>query len=178
MHLRNPTIDDAPAIHQLVRDSPPLDLHARYAYLLLCHHFADTCLVAEEDHRLVAAVTAYRPPKQQDTLFIWQVMVAASHRGKRLASQLLMHLIRQDTCRDIAFVEATVTPSNTASRKLFGRIASETGSSIHWTPLFTSEHLSDADQAHEAEDCVRIGPIRHAPATAPQSQLSNAAKDA
>ena len=43
--LAVPAVGDAKAIHALVGSCPPLDLNSTYAYLLLCAHFAETCVI-------------------------------------------------------------------------------------------------------------------------------------
>jgi L-2,4-diaminobutyric acid acetyltransferase len=60
--LRKPDRSDGADLHALIASCPPLDLNSRYAYLLLCEHHADTCVVAELNGRLVGAVTAYFLP--------------------------------------------------------------------------------------------------------------------
>ncbi|MDD2638675.1 MAG: hypothetical protein PHO60_06890, partial [Methanothrix sp.] len=47
--LRKPEVSDGAKIFNLVEICKPLDLNSVYSYLLLCHHFADTCVVAELD---------------------------------------------------------------------------------------------------------------------------------
>ena len=79
---------DGAALHDLIAACPPLDLNSRYAYLLLCHHHAQTSVVAELDGVLVGAITAYIPPIQPDTLFVWQVAVAPASRGNSLGHTL------------------------------------------------------------------------------------------
>ena len=80
--LRSPTVEDAAAIWRLVRDSGVLDLNSPYSYLILCKHFAETCIVAEEAGVIVGFVTAYRPPITPDVIFVWQIGVAQSVRGR------------------------------------------------------------------------------------------------
>jgi L-2,4-diaminobutyric acid acetyltransferase len=91
----------------------------------LCRDFAETCVAAERDNRLVGFVTAYRPPRRPDAIFIWQIGVDLSVRRQGLGRQMLHYLLSLPACREIAFLEATVTPSNTASRRLFQSFAQE-----------------------------------------------------
>ena len=86
--FRKPGVSDGPTIYDLVTRSKPLDVNSRYNYLLLCSHFANTCAVAESDATVQAFISAYVPPEQPDTLFVWQVAVDASLRGQGVASPL------------------------------------------------------------------------------------------
>jgi L-2,4-diaminobutyric acid acetyltransferase len=54
------------------------------------------------------------------------------------------------------FLETTVTPSNTASRALFTRLAQRLGVDLAVGPGFPAEVLGPG---HEPEDRFRIGPI-------------------
>ncbi|HTH44428.1 MAG TPA: diaminobutyrate acetyltransferase [Oxalicibacterium sp.] len=163
--LRKPSPRDGAALHQLIAQCPPLDLNSLYAYLLLGEHHADTCVVAEADGKLVGAVTAYFPPAQTDTLFIWQVAVAPAMQGCRLASRMLDHLIARCAAQQhLGCVEATISPSNAASRKLFAGLAARHGVVIH-----SRLHYSAADfgSGHEEEWLYRLGPWPHQPASRP-----------
>lgn len=156
--LRVPELADAREMVRLVRHSGVLDRNSDYAYLLLCQHFDETCVIAKVEGRGVGFVAAYRLPRRTDTLFVWQVAVAAEARGQGLALRMLGDLLRRSTPLGVRFVEATVTPSNTASRALFRSLARRQNADCQVTPLFASEMFSDAD-AHEPEDLFRIGPF-------------------
>lgn len=80
--IENPTKADGAALWRIARDSKKLDLNTPYAYLLWCHDFADTSVVAKVDGTPVGFVIGYR---KQDVGFVWQVAVDASQRGKGLA---------------------------------------------------------------------------------------------
>ncbi|MCB9730581.1 MAG: diaminobutyrate acetyltransferase [Deltaproteobacteria bacterium] len=145
----------------LVRDSGVLEANSCYAYMLLCTHFADTCLVAERDGRGVGFVAAYRPPTHPDAVFVWQVGVSAEARGQGLGKRLLHALLRSPGCRDVHFLEATVGSSNVASQRLFRAVARELG-----VDCAVQRGFSGADfgpLAHEDEELFRIGPIRRNP---------------
>lgn len=155
--LRKPARNDGAALHDLIARCPPLDLNSRYAYLLLCEHHADTCVVAELHGKLVGAVTAYFVPTQADTLFVWQVAVAPEMQGQRLASRMLDRLIeRCATEHPLRLVHATISPSNMASRKLFTSLAVRHGLEIAGSLLFSAADFGDGE--HEEEWLYQIGP--------------------
>ena len=155
--FRQPERRDGAVLYDLIAASPPLDLNSRYAYLLVCEHFADTSVIAEQDGAIVGAVTAYIPPTHPDTLFVWQVAVSEQMRGQRLASRMLEHLLThciQPRC--LRWMEATISPSNQASRNLFIQFAARHDVGTTTTSLFTARDFGSSQ--HEEEHLYRIGP--------------------
>lgn len=155
--IRRPTVADGRTIWDLARRSGSLDLNSPYAYLLLCHHFADTASVAEVDGRLAGFVVGYRPPPTPDTVFVWQIAVDADHRGAGLGLALLRDLADRTTSEGVRHLEATVTASNTASTRLFRAFAQASGAELTVSPLFAADDFPGDD--HEAEELFRIGPL-------------------
>lgn len=169
-HLRSPTVADAPWIWRLVRESTVLDPNSCYLYLLLCRDFADTCVVAEGESGLAGFVTAYRPPAAPETLFVWQVAVSPIARRHGLALRMLNHLL---SCCDqplISAVEATIAPSNLASRRLFESLARQHTATFSEVPGFEAGDFIFG--SHEAEPRIRVGPLVPPETSA---SLSNAA---
>ncbi|TDQ55067.1 diaminobutyrate acetyltransferase [Actinorugispora endophytica] len=137
-------------------------MNSPYAYVLWCRDFAATTVVAR-DHTgaLRGFVTGYVRPDNPDTYFLWQVAVDPAFRGRRLARRMLDHIGDRVTERGIRRLEATVTPDNAASRALFASFARDRAADLSWTPLFERGHFpAGTHDAHEAEDLVRIGPLR------------------
>jgi L-2,4-diaminobutyric acid acetyltransferase len=155
--FRQPERRDGALLHDLVAACPPLDLNSRYAYLLLCEHHARTSIVAQLDGMLVGAITAYIPPAQPDTLFIWQVAVAQHLRGQQLASRMLEHLLQRcSKTRALRWLETTISPSNQASHRLFTQFAARHSAGCTTTTLFSA---SDFGQSGHEEECLyKIGP--------------------
>lgn len=134
-----------------------LDRNSTYLYLLLCRDFVDTCILAERGETLAGFITGYRPPAQNDTIFVWQVGVLPEARGAGVASRMLDNLLLSDGCRGVRFMETTVTPSNTASRAMFESLARRLGAKIEESAGFEAELFSE--EGHEAERRLRIGPF-------------------
>lgn len=155
--FREPVKQDAHEIWQLVKNCPPLDENSQYLYMVLCHHFADTCIVAESNSKIVGFVSGYIPSKQNDTLFVWQVAVGKNHRGSGIASKMVSNLFYRLQNKGVTKIEATVTPSNKASKSLFYSLNSKFDSKIAEHPLFESSFFGHED--HEQEDLIQIGPI-------------------
>lgn len=151
----NPVCDDAPQIYELIKSSPPLDLNSRYAYMLVATHFAATSIVAKVEDQVVGVVSAYCLPESPQTLFVWQVAVDSSMRGKGLAKQLLEHVLKKSP--NARWIETTITPSNSASQKLFKSIAKTLHANVEVLPFFSKSLFKE--DAHEDEELYRIGPF-------------------
>ncbi|EGF30263.1 L-2,4-diaminobutyric acid acetyltransferase [Oxalobacteraceae bacterium IMCC9480] len=150
--------NDGAALHDLIAACPPLDLNSRYAYLLLCHHHAQTSVVAEQDGVIVGAVTAYLPPDQPDTLFVWQVAVAPENRGQRLGKRMLEHLLQAVRLRHLTrWIETTISPDNAPSHQLFTSFASQHDAGCAITTLFAAGDFGES--GHEEERLYKIGPL-------------------
>jgi len=156
--LRRPTLEDGAAVHALIAGSPPLDVNSTYAYLLLCHHFAETCVVAELDGKLVGFISGYIPPAQTDTFFVWQVAVHSDARGRGLGTSMLRYLLQSRNIGHIRYLDTTVSPSNQASRAMFARLARDLETVISEQPLFPKSLFGEG-AGHEDEMLLRIGPF-------------------
>ena len=159
--LRQPVKEDGTKVYDLIRRAGTLDLNSAYCYLLLCDMFSQTCVVAEEDDRIVGFISGFYRQEQPSTLFVWQAAVDSSMRGRGLASSMLEELLRREHPEPLNYVEATVSPSNTASRRLFQSFAD-----AYQVPVreldesgYAPAMFPDA-QSHEAEPLLRIGPFR------------------
>lgn len=154
---REPETADGARIWTLVHDAGVLDLNSSYCYLLLCAHHADTCVLAEHEGELLGFVTGYRPPKQPDTYFLWQVGVDQGARGLGLATKMALSILSREACADVRYLETTVTPSNTPSQELFQSIARRLDTECHRHPFFDASMFPDS--GHEPEELYRIGPF-------------------
>lgn len=155
--LRHPRARDAADIRRLVGEIGALEPISCYGYLLLCTHFAATSLVAEQGGRLIGFALAYRPPSQRDSLFVWQIGVGPSARGRGLGGRLLAALIEQPSCRTARFLTATVSPDNERSLGLFRGFARAHGVPCEQGPGFSSALF---DAPHPDENLLRIGPLK------------------
>ena len=157
MDIASPRVSDGAAIHRLIEACKPLDVNSLYAYLLLCEHHAGTCVIARTDERIVGFVSAYRIPQREDTIFVWQVAVDASARGTGLAKTMLRDLLARPLVRGSTHLETTVSPSNTASRRLFYALARELDAPVNEEVLFAESDFGGEN--HECEMLIRIGPF-------------------
>lgn len=154
--MRQPELADGPAMWNLVREST-LDDNSPYLYLMLARYYGETCAVAERGDTLGGFLTAFVPPEQPDTLFVWQVGVSPQARGHGLATRLILSILQREACEEVRYVEATVTPSNEASLALFRGLADKLGTRCRESECFP-QHLFPVN-GHEAEWLLRIGPF-------------------
>jgi L-2,4-diaminobutyric acid acetyltransferase len=154
--LESPHLDDGHHLWCVARESKELDLNSPYSYLLWCRDFADTSVVARGDDGVHGFVTGYIRPEASDTFFVWQVAVAPAYRGRGLGRSMLDHIGECLLDRGCRFLEATVTPSNTASTRLFESFAAARGAPVDRRPLFAAAMFPDG---HEPEVLLRIGPL-------------------
>ncbi|RZQ61744.1 diaminobutyrate acetyltransferase [Amycolatopsis suaedae] len=157
--IESPTKADGAALWRIARDSRKLDLNSAYAYLLWCHDFADTSVVARVDGEAVGFVIGYRKPSAPQTLLVWQVAVDASQRGKGLAGELLDALFDRVTRQGVRYLDTTITPDNEASIRLFSSFAKRWDTDLEHSELFSAADFPDDDGEHQPEDLYRIGPL-------------------
>lgn len=155
--LRKPTLADGQSVHRLIESSPPLDANSSYCYYLLCSHFADTCVVAEQGGGVRGFLSAYIRPDARDTLFVWQVVVDKSMRGQGVAGKMLSSVLARSDCAEVHYLEATIGPSNAASRALFAAKARTYGLAGQEEVFLAADAFGGRD--HEAEILYRIGPF-------------------
>lgn len=155
--FREPITQDSPKIWNLIKKCHPLDVNSEYLYLLICHHFHKTSVAVESNSEIVGFISGYIPPEQPDTLFIWQVAVDEKFRKQGLAIKMAKEILSRDSCNNVSYIEATVTPSNIASRKYFETLSDVVGGKFNLSPLFTTAVFSET---HEEENLIRIGPFK------------------
>jgi L-2,4-diaminobutyric acid acetyltransferase len=155
VELSIPVVEYGMDVFDLIKRCPPLDVNSAYCNILQCVHFSATSAAAHSAGELVGFVSGYRRPDKQDTLFVWQVAVSESMRGRGVARQMVEHILHRPTSRGIRFIEATIVAGNVASWALFTRIARRLGTEIHSAPYLDSQrHFRGT---HDTEQLIRIG---------------------
>lgn len=158
--FRPPTEDDGSQVWNLIQDIQKLDDNSMYCNLLQCTHFQDTCALAECDGRIVGWMSGYRPPSDPDTLFVWQVAVHPSMRGRGVAKRLIQWVLERPWNADIRNVHSTITGDNKASWALFSAIAEQYEAEMDRDPHFEEDRHFDGEAP--TEHLVQIGPLRRA----------------
>ncbi|MFE9933865.1 diaminobutyrate acetyltransferase [Streptomyces sp. NPDC005533] len=158
-HIDRPRPGDGPLLWRMARDSGTLDLNSSYSYLLWCRDFAGTSAVARDrSGQAVGFVSGYLRPDSPGTLLVWQVAVDESVRGLGVAGALLDGLsARVAADHGLSFLEATVSPGNLASERLFASYAARHRATLTREVLFAAEEFPD--DGHAPEVLHRIGPL-------------------
>lgn len=152
-----PSDKDGRAVHQLIAQCQPLDTNSLYCNLLQCTHFADSCVLVECDGRPVGFLSAYIPPGDEDTLFVWQVAVHRDMRGCGLGKEMLRELLSRPECAHVEKLQTTITRDNKPSWGLFTSFAEEIGGECQDEVLFCrKEHFSGL---HASEHLLTISPL-------------------
>ncbi|OIJ17284.1 diaminobutyrate acetyltransferase [Anaerobacillus alkalilacustris] len=154
--IEKPTVADGALMWQLVKQST-LDLNSPYKYIMMCEYFRETCVVVKENDELHGFITAFIPPDRQDVIFVWQVGVDPSQQGKGIASKMLQELLSRPACKNVRYLEATVTPSNIASQSLFRGYARKNQTNCVVKECFSAELFPG--KGHEEELTFRVGPL-------------------
>ena len=157
--LRAPTSDDGADVWDLIRKSGPLDENSMYCNLVQCDHFADTCVIAELDGEIVGWISAFIPPDETNTLFVWQVAVGESARGRGVAKKMLNELLGRPLCADIEQLKTTITADNDASWALFNSFAENMDAELAHEPHY--EEDAHFGGKHATEYMVTISDIDH-----------------
>ncbi len=155
--FREPNKEDGANIWELVKSTQTLDLNSAYSYLMLCELFSDTCVIAEDEDQVIGFVSAFRQPQSPNTIFVWQVAVHESYRGKGIAKKLLKELLSRQSCENVHYMESTVSPSNLPSQSLFKGLANHLKCPCEVSECFTEDLFPES--GHEAEQTYRIGPF-------------------
>ena len=153
--IRNIVLKDIKEVYKLlVANRPYVGLNSRYTYFLLAKDFSDTCVVAEQDNKIIAFSSGYVPPDRPDTFFSWEVVVDENYRGNGLQKQMFLRQIRMTGAK---YFEGTVNPSNEASKRNFCKLAQLLNTKCEENVLFNEEDFEN--DGHEPEILYKIGPI-------------------
>jgi len=152
--LGKPDATHGAAVLSLIQDCAPLDENSLYFYLVQCEQFRDTCVVAERGDEVVGWVSAHIPPKDPDTVFVWQVAVSPEARGEGLGLRMLEALMKRPDCADVEQIQTTITPDNEASWALFRRFARRAGAEVDDEPHYLEDDHFDGE--HDTEHMVTL----------------------
>ena len=156
--IRAPSHDEGALLWEIARDAGNLDLNSPYAYMMTCRNFQSTCAIAEIYGMPAGFVMAHRPAARPHTMFVWQIAVLPEFRGFGIAKRLLDSILERDANVGVRSVEATVTPSNTASAALFTAFAAARNAKLDVRTGFTADDFPE-EHRHEAERLFVISPI-------------------
>ena len=147
---------DGATLWRLVQSIGTLELNSAYLYLLMATDFGQTCLLAKHQGQPAGMVIGYRPPREPEAAFVWQVGLLPRFRGQGLGLRMLEAWRELPANLDARWVTATVDPHNRASQALFAALAQRLDVPLAQQPHFTTDQFPIE---HPAEPLLRIGPI-------------------
>ncbi len=122
--------DNIAEVEKLLSNGGPYVLpHHDYVYWIMEGYFSSSNYVALEENKVIGYICAL-PSIDRKCYFIWQVVVDADYRGKKVATILINHIIEESKLKGYNRLELTISSDNQASYKLFECIANEHGSSL------------------------------------------------
>ena len=153
--IRNLSLEDIKEVYCLLTANRPyVGLNSRYTYFLLAKDFSNTCVVAENEGKVVGFSSGYISPVRRDTFFSWEAVVHKDYRGNQLQKQMLLQQIWMTGAK---YFEGTINPSNKASKRNFLEMARTLQTNCEETLLFSEDDFEN--DGHEAEILFRVGPI-------------------
>ena len=114
-------------------------------------------MIAELDGVIVGWISAFIPPDDPHTLFVWQVAVGESARGRGVAKKMLNELFARPVCTDVTGLKTTITAENEASWSLFNSFAENMDAELDHEPHYKEDmHFGGK---HATEYMVTISDI-------------------
>ena len=170
IELRHPLPEDGDALDRLLATTPLLDGNSVQCTLLQCGHFAKTSAAAFADGELVGFVSAYRPPNERGTLFVWQVIVAQHWREHGLGKFMLHWLVDQPECLPCTRMVTAIAIKNTVSWSLFDSFARDIGA----IPIKSFVTSLERDRRRPPKEyLLRIAPLPNCPEEVMSSSLED-----
>ncbi len=156
IEFRHPLVSDGDALKCLLATTPVLDGNSVQCTLLQCSHFAKTSVAAFLNGRLVGFVSAYYPPNEPHTLFVWQVVVSQPLRDLGMGKKMLHWLIAQPECQQAVKMVTAIGIKNSSSWSMFDGFARDIGAlpiKSFVTPI------NNSTSAQPDEYLLRIEPL-------------------
>lgn len=147
---------DAKIIWELARNSEMVDSNPAYFYLLWCHEFANTSIVATVDDHVVAFLLGYLRQDLPDTLVVWQAGVDPAYRVFGLRLRMLNEVIDSNVDRGVHWFETTATRDDKAIIRAVERFARQRAARVVKQILFGADHFPDE---HATEILYSVGPF-------------------
>lgn len=170
IELRTPLATDGDALKGLLATTPVLDGNSVQCTLLQCGHFAKTSVAAFLHGRLVGFVSAYYPPNEPRTLFVWQVVVMQKLRDLGLGKKMLHWLIAQPACEQALRLVTAIGIKNSLSWSMFDGFARDIGA----LPIKSFVTPLNPKQNREPDEyLLRISPLPNRAGQSANDALEN-----
>jgi L-2,4-diaminobutyric acid acetyltransferase len=158
--FRSPLPYDGKHLYKLAIESNSLDVNSEYAYILLGCHFQESCAVVEHKKKIIGFASGYYLPSakvasgiREESLFIWQIAISHEYRRLGLAKKLVLELLRRPSSQTISAIRASVTSLDSASAKLFRKLAGGLGAEFSHDEFMEKEMFSTD---HDTETLITV----------------------
>ena len=104
--------DNIPEVVELLSNGGPYVLpHHDYVYWMMEEYFSSSNYVALEENRVIGYICAL-PSIDAKCNFIWQIVVDANYRGKKVATILINRIIEESKLKGFNRLELTINSDN------------------------------------------------------------------
>jgi L-2,4-diaminobutyric acid acetyltransferase len=155
VEYRKATFDDAKKIHEIVKKTPGIDDNSLYYYSLWLKEFDQSNVVAVHNKRIVAFLTAFRKPKDNSTLFLWQLAAVPRHGIPDLGVNLSYYLIDDEIKKNLSSIEATIDLNNKSILYVMKKLEKRYNGNMHMEEYLSEEYLS-GNENHHTETLLKI----------------------
>lgn len=128
--IRNVCPSDVSKVRKLVQACEPLTLHTAVTYGVLLRSFPDTCFVAETSGELSGFISSVRGTAHPEAIYVWQIGVVPSARGKGLSLRLIDSVAMAANRIGCSVLQVGIEPSNDHSLSVFRAYAHRKGESL------------------------------------------------
>lgn len=124
--FRNVKEKDIPEIAKIIKNGRPyLGLNGNYTYWMLATLYPEYCFVAETKEKEVIGFVTALPVLKKESVFVWQLGVAAEARGQGIGFQLIERVRDYAITQELKGMITSISPKNQASLGTFQKIANK-----------------------------------------------------
>lgn len=130
METTNLKKDHIPEVMELLSNGKPYVVpHHNYVYWMMEEYFPSSNYVVLENNKVIGFICAL-PSIDKRCYFIWQIVIDAEYRGRKIASMLVDRIIEESKLKGYNKLELTICNDNLASYRFFERTAIEHNSNL------------------------------------------------
>ncbi len=143
--------DNIPAVMDLLSKGKPYVVpHHDYVYWIMAEYFPLSNYVVFNENKIIGFICAL-PSIDKQCYFIWQIVIDADYRGKKVATILVKRIIDEAKHNGFNKLELTINCDNNASYKLFEQTAYKHKGSLKNIGEYTYENSNEI--AYSIEFC-------------------------
>ena len=130
LRFRAPQASDAAEISLLLKESGAPTHSELHRSLLQSDQFRETCGVVEIAGDIVGWISAYLPPFDPESLYVWQIAVSKKARGLGVAHRMLLDLMNRDICDGVRRLQISIRFDDPDGWEFIQRYADIRGASM------------------------------------------------